>query len=207
MICENFVKKFQNTCQIRSLDTLRQYLFLIQTEKRFERDIQITQNQGNSCNLLITAKVWVNLLSSRCCFCSVTRSCPTLQLHRLQHYRLLCPSLSPRVCSYLCWLNWWCYWIISSSETLFSFCLQSLPVSGYSSIIFQWLSSSHQMAKPLKIQLQQQTTTANIQFLFPLGLTSLISLLSKGLSSVFFSITIQKHQFFSAQPSPWTNFP
>ena len=41
----------------------------------------------------------------------------------------------------------------------------------------------------------------NIQALFPLGLTGLISLLSKGLSRVFSSTTIQKHQFFSAQPS------
>ena len=41
----------------------------------------------------------------------------------------------------------------------------------------------------------------NIQALFPLGLTSLISLLSKGLSRVFSSTTIQKHQFFGAQQS------
>ena len=39
---------------------------------------------------------------------------------------------------------------------------------------------------------------------FPLGLAGLISLQSKGLSRVFFS-TIQKHHFFSAQPSLWTN--
>ena len=39
---------------------------------------------------------------------------------------------------------------------------------------------------------------------FPLGLTSLLSLLSKGLSRVFCS-TIQKHQFFSTQPSWWSN--
>ena len=44
----------------------------------------------------------------------------------------------------------------------------------------------------------------NIQSWFSLGLTSLISLLSKGLSRVF-SNTIQKHQFFGAQPSLWSN--
>ena len=44
----------------------------------------------------------------------------------------------------------------------------------------------------------------NIQGWFPLGLTGLISLLSKGLSRVF-SSTIQKHQFFSAQPSLWSS--
>ena len=45
----------------------------------------------------------------------------------------------------------------------------------------------------------------NIQDWFPLGLTSLISLLSKGLSRVFFSITVWKHQFFGTQPSLWSN--
>ena len=45
----------------------------------------------------------------------------------------------------------------------------------------------------------------NIQSWFPLGVTGLISLLSKGLSCVFSSTTVQKHQFFSAQPSLWSN--
>ena len=46
----------------------------------------------------------------------------------------------------------------------------------------------------------------NIQGWFPLGLTDLISLQSKGLSRVSSSTTIQKHQFFGAQPSLWTNY-
>ena len=45
----------------------------------------------------------------------------------------------------------------------------------------------------------------NIHGWFPLGLTGLISLQSKGLSRVFSSITVQKHQFFSTQPSLWSN--
>ena len=45
----------------------------------------------------------------------------------------------------------------------------------------------------------------NIQGWFPLGLTGLISLLSKGLSRVFSSITVQKHQFFGTLPSLWSN--
>ena len=45
----------------------------------------------------------------------------------------------------------------------------------------------------------------NIQGWFPLGLTSLISLLSKGLSRVFSNTTVWKHQFFGAQPSLWSN--
>ena len=46
--------------------------------------------------------------------------------------------------------------------------------------LFQWVSSSHQVAKVLELQLQHQS----FQW-FPLGLTALISLLSKGLSRVF----------------------
>ena len=45
----------------------------------------------------------------------------------------------------------------------------------------------------------------NIQGWFPVGLTSLISLQSKGLSRVFSSTTVRKHQFFSAQYSLWSN--
>ena len=45
----------------------------------------------------------------------------------------------------------------------------------------------------------------NIQSWFPLGLTGLISLVSKGLSRVFSSTTIWNHQFFSAQPSLWSS--
>ena len=45
----------------------------------------------------------------------------------------------------------------------------------------------------------------NIQGWCPLGLTGLISLLSKGLSRIFPNTTIWKHQFFGAQPSLWSN--
>ena len=45
----------------------------------------------------------------------------------------------------------------------------------------------------------------NIKNLFPLELTDVISLLSKGLSRVFSSTTIRKHQFFGTQPSLWSN--
>ena len=45
----------------------------------------------------------------------------------------------------------------------------------------------------------------NIQSWFPLGLTGLISLQSKGLSRVFSNTTVQKPQFFGTQPSSWSN--
>ena len=46
----------------------------------------------------------------------------SLQPHGLQHTRLPCPSLSPRVCSNSCPLSWWCYVTLLSSTTSFSFC-------------------------------------------------------------------------------------
>ena len=58
-----------------------------------------------------------------------------------------------------------------------------------------WAGSSHQVAKVLELQLQ------SFQWIFPWGLTGLISLPSKGLSRVFSSPTVQRHQFFDAQPS------
>ena len=54
--------------------------------------------------------------------------------HGLQHARLPCPSWSPGVCSNSCALSQWCCLPISSSVALFSFCLQSFPASGSSSV-------------------------------------------------------------------------
>ena len=54
----------------------------------------------------------------------------TLWPHGLQHSRLLCPPLSPRVCSNSCPLSHWCYQTISSAP--FSFCFQSFSTSGSS---------------------------------------------------------------------------
>ena len=52
---------------------------------------------------------------------SVVKYCLTLQPHGLQHTRLPCPSLSPRVCSGSCPLSCWCYLTISYSAAFFSF--------------------------------------------------------------------------------------
>ena len=70
-------------------------------------------------------------------------------------------SLFPGVCSGSCPLSWWCYLTISSSANLFSFCLQSFPASA----LFQWVSSSHQVAKVLKLQHQSFQWKVRIDFL------------------------------------------
>ena len=54
----------------------------------------------------------------------------SLWLHRLQHARRPCPLPSPRICPSSCPLTWWCHPTISSSVSLFFFCLQSFPASG-----------------------------------------------------------------------------
>ena len=58
--------------------------------------------------------------------------------------------------------------------------------------LFQWVSSSYQVAKVLEFQLQHQSFQRNIQDWFPLGLTDWISLQSKGLSRVFSNTTVHK---------------
>ena len=70
--------------------------------------------------------------------------------------------------------------------------------------LFQWelfTSSSQSIAAPAS----PSVLPVNIQDWFPLGWTGLISLLSKGLSRVFSTTRVQKHQFFSTQPSLWFN--
>ena len=102
----------------------------------------------------------------------------SLWCHGLQHARLPCPSLSPGVSLNTYLLSGWCYSTISSSVTAFSSCLQYFPAS---------------------------VLPKNIQDWFPLRLTGLVSLQSKGLSRVFSNTTVQKHQFFGLQPSLWSN--
>ena len=131
--------------------------------------------------------------------CSDTNSYLTLWPHELQHTMLPCPSLSPGVCSHSCPLSWWCHPTISSSVIPFS-CLLSFPESG-SFPRSQFFASGGQ-----SIGASASVLPMNIQAWFPIRLTDLISLLPMGLSRVFFSVTIQTHQFFSAQHSLGSNF-
>ena len=137
------------------------------------------------------------------CCCSVTKSCPNLGLqstHGMQHARLFCLPLSPRVCSNSCPLSQWCYLTISSSVALFSFGLQSFPALG-SFPVSQLFTSGGQS---IGASASATVLPMSIQGWFPLGLTGLISLQSKGLSRVFSGTTIQRHQFFGIQPSFWS---
>ena len=111
-----------------------------------------------------------------------------------------CPLLLPWVYSNSCPLSWWCYLTISSSVTCFPFAFSLSQYQG----LFQWVSSSHQVAKVLELQLQHQS------FQWYSGLISFridwFDLFAvQGLSRVFSSTTVQKHQFFGTQPSLWSS--
>ena len=106
--------------------------------------------------------------------------------HRLQRARLLCPPLSPRVHWNSCPSNWWCYLTSSSSATPSSFGFPSFPAA--ESFPVSWLFASGSQS----IGASASVFPMNIQGWFPLGLTGLISLQSKGLSRVFSSTTIWK---------------
>ena len=108
--------------------------------------------------------------------------------HGLQHARLPCPSPTPGVYSNSCPLSWWCNPTISSSVTPFSSCLQSFPASG-SFQMSQFFASSSQS---IGASASTSVLPMNIRC-YPLELTGLISLLSKGLSRVFSNTTVQKH--------------
>ena len=82
-----------------------------------------------------------------------------------------------------------------------SLCLQSFPPSG-SFPMSQFFTSSGQS---IGVSASGSVLPMNIQDWFPLQLTDLISLKSKGLSRVFSNTTIQKHQFFNTQLSLYSN--
>ena len=118
--------------------------------------------------------------------------------HQLQHVSLPYPSLPPGVCSNSCPLSWWHHPTISSSVTPFSSCLNLSQHQGLSN------ESVLRITWPKYWSFSFSISPSN-------GYSGLISfridcpLLSKGLMRVFSSTTVQKHQFFSAQPSFWNN--
>ena len=120
----------------------------------------------------------------------------SLRPHGLQHTRLPCPSPTPEACSNLCPSSHWYHPTISSSVVPFS-CLQSFPASG-SFLMNQFFTSGGQS---IGIPASASVLPMNIQDWFPLGLTCLIFLQSKGLSRVFSNINYPTLQFFGAQLS------
>ena len=125
----------------------------------------------------------------------------SLRPHELQHARPPCPLPTPGVYPNSSPLSRWCHPTTSSSVVPFSSRTQSFPVSG-SFRMSQLFASGGQS---IGVSASTSVLPMNTQDWSPLGWTGWISLQSKGLSRVFFNTTVQKHQFFSAQLSLWSN--
>ena len=104
-------------------------------------------------------------------------------------------SPTPGACSNSGPSSQWCHPTFSSSTVTSPYCLQSFPALK-SFPKRQFFASGGQS---MGISASASVFPMNIHDLFPLGLTGLISLQSKGLSRVFSNTTVQKHQLFGAQ--------
>ena len=121
----------------------------------------------------------------------------SLPPHEPQHTRPPCPSPTPGVHP-----NPF-HWVgdaIQPSHALLSPSPPAFNLSQHQGL-FKWVSSSHQVAKVLGVSASTSVLLMNIQDWSPLGRTGWIFLQSKGLSRVFSSTTVPKHQFFGTQLS------
>ena len=112
-----------------------------------------------------------------------------------------CPSPTIGACSNSYPPSRRCYPTISDSVSPLSSCLQSFPASGSFPVSWLFASGDQNIGASASVSV----LPISIQRWFPLGLTGLVSLLSKGLSRVFSSTTVWKHQFLGAQPSSQSN--
>ena len=131
--------------------------------------------------------------------CSVVSD--SLWPHESQHARPPCPSPSPEFTQ---------TYIHQVSDTIqpshpLSSPFPPAPNPSQHQSLFQWVNSSHEVAQVLELQLLASFLSKKSQGWSPSEWTDLISLQSKGLSRVFSNTTVQKHQFFSAQPSSQSN--
>ena len=124
----------------------------------------------------------------------------SLRPHESQHARTPCPSPTPGVHPDSRPSSPWCHPAISSSIVPFSSCPQSLPASEFfpMSQLFAWGGQSTGVSA-LASFLPKKSQGWSLEW------TGWISLQSKGLSRVFSSTTVQKHQFFGTQPSSQAN--
>ena len=122
--------------------------------------------------------------------------CSSLWPCALQHPRLPCPSLSPRVCSNSCPSSRWCHPTLSSSVAPFSSYLSLSQHQGP----FQWVSSLYQVARVVKFQVQHEYSG-----LIPFRIDWFDLLAVQGTLKSLYSTTVRKHQFFSTQLSLLSN--
>ena len=130
---------------------------------------------------------------------SVTQSCPTL----CGPMRYSTPGL-PVQHQLLEPTQTHVHWVDDAIQLSHPLPPSSPPALSLSSIRFYSNQSALHVRRPKYWSFSFSISHSNIQGYFPLGLTGLISLLSKGLSRAFSRTTVQTHQFFSAQPSLWS---
>ena len=125
----------------------------------------------------------------------------SLRPHESRHTRPTCPSSTPGVHWDSCPSSQWCHPAISSSVVPFSSCPQSLPASESlpMSQLLAWGGQSTGVSALASLLPKKS------QGWSPSEWTGWISLQSNGLSTVFSNTTVQKHQFFSTQPSSQSN--
>ena len=152
-----------------------------------------------------TGSTTFRVYSDNVTFSSVQFSCSvlsdSLRPDESQHARLPCPSQTPGVHWDSCPSSQWCHPAISSSVGPFSSCPQSLSASESfpMSQLFTWGGQS------TGVSALASFLPKKYQGWSPLEWTGWISLQSKGHSRVFSNTTVQKHQFFGAQPSSQSN--
>ena len=125
----------------------------------------------------------------------------SLWAHGLQHTRLPCQSQTPGAYSNSHPSTQWCDPTISSSVVPFSSHLQSCPVSGFFPMSQLFASGG----QSIRVSALASVLPMNIQDWFPLGWTGWVFLQFKGLARVFSKTIVQRHQFFGAQLSLWSN--
>jgi len=154
----------------------------------------ILKENDNKCKCIL---IWTKIRISQSVQFTHTVMSDSLQPHGLQHTRFPCLSPTPRAYSNSHPFSWWWHPTISSSLFPFASCLQSFPASR-SFLMSQIFSSGGQI---IGVSASASVLPMHIHDWFPLGLTGLISLQSKGLTRVFSNTTIQKDQFFGSQIS------
>ena len=119
----------------------------------------------------------------------------------LQHTRPPYPSPSPGACSNSCPLSWWCHLTVSYSVIPFFSCLPTFPsIRVFSSESALCIRGPKYWRFSLSISPSNEYSG-----LISFRIDWFDVLVSKGLSRVFSNTTVQKHQFFGAQPSLWSN--
>ena len=132
-----------------------------------------------------------------CCCFSVTELCPSL-CDPMNYSTLGLPVLHHLLeMLKLIFIEQWCHPTSLSSVVPFSSCLHPFPTSG--SFLTSWLLASGDQS--IGVSASALVLQMNTQEWSPLGWTSWISLLSKGLTRVFSNTIVKKHQFFGAQLS------